>query len=72
MRNRYRQIGRPVASYDRWWLVLLTHRVGASAASKRIGTTRGTLAAVLAGLPVAASTDQRVRAARLRSERKAA
>ena len=68
----YIQVGRPVAQSDMWFATELAARIGVAAAARRIGTTRGTLAAVIAGLPIAASTEERVRSARLRSERKAA
>lgn len=68
----YIQIGRPVAQADCWWATELAIRIGAAAAARQIGVTRGTLAAVIAYLPIAATTAERVRAARIRSMRKAA
>lgn len=66
------QLGRPVAQSDCWWAAELAARVGPTVAARRIGITRGTLAAVIAGFPVAATTDARVRRARQRLERPAA
>lgn len=69
---RYTQIGRPIQQVDGWWATHLAAHIGAARAAKRIGLTRGTLAAVIAGFPIAASTEARVREARIRSGRKAA
>ena len=67
MGPRYVQIGRPVTDSDCWWATELAARVGPAKAAKRIGVSRSTLAAIIAGLPVAASTEDRVRAARQRT-----
>lgn len=69
--SAYIQIGRPVQPADCWWAADLAARVGPSAAAKRVGISRSTLAAVIAGLPVAATTDSRVRRARERERRAA-
>jgi hypothetical protein len=63
----YLQIGRPVAQSDCWWAADLAARIGPTAAARRIGVTRATLAAVIAGLPVASTTDARLRRARARA-----
>lgn len=65
MMTKHIQIGRPVDQADCWWVTHLTARLGPARAAKEIGVTRGTLAAVIAGLPVASSTEERVRSARL-------
>lgn len=62
--RKYSPVGRPVAPSDRAWADALTQQLGPTRAAGTIGVTRGTLAAILAGLPVAASTDDRLWAAR--------
>jgi hypothetical protein len=62
--RKYTPIGRPVAPSDRAWADALTQRLGPAGAAGVIGVTRATLAAILAGLPVAASTDDRLWTAR--------
>ena len=63
----YSPVGRPVAQTHQWWLVDLAHTIGPAAAARLVGVTRGTLAAVIAGLPVSAATDARVRRAHERA-----
>jgi hypothetical protein len=69
--TRYTQIGRPVEQADGWWVTDLAARVGVASASKKIGISRATLAAVIAGLPIAATTEERVRHAREQDRRAA-
>ncbi len=71
-RRRYAPIGRPVAPQLRWWATTLTHTVGPVSAARQLGLTRATLAAVLAGLAVSATTDDRVARARQRLDHRAA
>ena len=66
-RKRYAPIGRPVAPSDRAWADALTSKLGPSLAALSIGVSRSTLANILAGLPVAASTDDRLWEARKRT-----
>jgi hypothetical protein len=72
MRDSYIRIGRPIDHNARWWATALAERVGPTEAARRIGISRATLAAVIAGLPVAATTELRVCRAQQRQERKAA
>lgn len=71
-RRRYAPVGRPVAPQLRWWATTLTHTVGPVCAAREMALTRGTLAAVLAGLPVSATTEAHVQRARDRSRPRAA
>jgi len=66
--RKYSPVGRPVAPSDRDWADALTQQLGPTRAAGTIGVTRGTLAAILAGLPVSASTDDRLWAARSRNQ----
>jgi len=59
----YAPVGRPVDPQIRWQATTLAHSVGPVEAAKRLRMTRGTFAAVVAGLPVAASTEARAAAA---------
>lgn len=72
MAQRYRQVGRPVPQGDQWWAAQLAARQGVGHAARAMGLTRGTVAAVIAGLPVSASTEESVHAARVRAARGAA
>lgn len=67
--QRINQIGRPVADSDLWWAAELAQKIGVSRAARCIGIARGTLASVIAGLPVAATTEYRVREARAKLKR---
>lgn len=69
--TKHVEIGRPVEQGDCWWATNLTAQVGPARAARAIGIARCTLAAVIAGLPVAASTEQRVKRARAQLRRAA-
>lgn len=70
--STYRQIGRPAPVPDKWWATELTDEIGPTAAANEIGISRGTLACVIAGLPVSATTVTKVRKAKIRFARSAA
>jgi hypothetical protein len=59
----YAPIGRPLDMHAREWIHALVVRLGPVAAARQIGLSRGTLAAALAGLPIAGMTEARVLAA---------
>jgi len=62
--SRYMQIGRRPSQANLWFACELANKIGPAAAARRIGISRSTLAAVVAGFPVAASTDALLSTAR--------